>query len=62
MAMKIEDSSLAELLVDEELMQRLVRAVETLRERMHRAAVALEQAEIPYAVIGGKLLRPMLGG
>jgi hypothetical protein len=31
MAMKIEDSSLTELLVDEELMQRMVRAVERVR-------------------------------
>jgi hypothetical protein len=53
MAMKIEDSSLTELLVDEDLMQRMVRAVERVRERMHRAALALEQAGIPYAVIGG---------
>src|SRR5260370_37016902 len=32
---------------------RMVRAVELVRERMMRAAAASEQAQIPYAVIGG---------
>ena len=44
MAINTEDSSLTELLIDEDLMQRMVRAVERVRERMHRAAFALEQA------------------
>jgi hypothetical protein len=61
MAMKIEDSSLTELLVDEELMQRMVRAVERVRERVHRAAVALEQAGIPYAVIGDNAVAAHVG-
>ena len=61
MAMKIEDSSLTELLVDEELMQRMVRAVERVRERMHRAALALEQAGIPYCVIGGNAVAAHVG-
>jgi hypothetical protein len=61
MAMKIEDSSLTELLVDEELMQRMVRAVERVRERMHRAALALEQARIPYRVIGGNAVAAHVG-
>src|SRR5476651_1736188 len=34
-------------------LQRMVRAVEKVRERMLRAAKALEQAGIPYAVVGG---------
>jgi hypothetical protein len=33
--------------------ERLVSAVEKVRERLRRAAAALEQAQIPYAVIGG---------
>src|ERR1700676_2411096 len=33
--------------------ERMVTAVEKVRERMRRAAAALEQAQIPYAVIGG---------
>jgi len=39
-----------ELLIDDELMERMVRAVEKVRERLHRATGALEDAEIPYAV------------
>jgi putative nucleotidyltransferase-like protein len=41
------------LRIDEALLERMVRAVEKVRERMHRAARALEEAQIPYAVIGG---------
>ena len=52
MDMNIEDSRLTELLIDEDLMERMVRAVERVRERLHRAAVALEQAGIPYC--GGR--------
>src|SRR6266478_3836443 len=33
--------------------ERMIRAVEKVRERLLRAAAALEQAGIPYAVIGG---------
>jgi hypothetical protein len=32
---------------------RMIRAVEKVRERLNRATAALEQAAIPYAVIGG---------
>ena len=32
---------------------RMVRAVERVRERMLRAAAALESASIPYAIVGG---------
>jgi hypothetical protein len=39
--------------IDEDLLDRMVRAVEKVRERLHRAAGALEEAKIPYAVIGG---------
>src|SRR5262249_38910561 len=41
------------LRIDEALLERMVRAVEKVRERLHRAARALEEAQIPYAVIGG---------
>jgi hypothetical protein len=61
MAMNSEDSSLTELLVDEELMQRMVRAVERVRERMHRAALTLEQAGIPYCVVGGNAVAAHVG-
>ena len=37
----------------EDILDRMVRAVEKVRERLHRAAAALEEAKIPYAVIGG---------
>jgi hypothetical protein len=34
-------------------LERMVRAVQLVRERLLRAVAALEQAGIPYAVIGG---------
>lgn len=34
-------------------LERMVRAVERVRERLLRATAALDQAEIPYAVPGG---------
>jgi hypothetical protein len=34
-------------------LDRMVRAVEKVRERLTRATAALEQAGIPYAVVGG---------
>lgn len=33
--------------------ERMARAVEKVRERLERAAAALEQAKVPYAVVGG---------
>ena len=35
------------------ILERMVRAVEKVRERLLRATAALEEAKIPYAVIGG---------
>jgi hypothetical protein len=35
------------------VLERMVRAVEKVRERLLRAAAALQAAQIPYAVIGG---------
>ncbi len=37
----------------EDILDRMVRAVEKVRERLQRAAAALEEEKIPYAVIGG---------
>ncbi len=34
-------------------LDRMVRAVERVRERLLRATAALEQAKVPYAVVGG---------
>lgn len=39
--------------VGEYLLERMVRAVERVRSRLRRAAKALEQANVPYAVVGG---------
>ncbi len=36
-----------------DLLERMVRAVEKVRERLRRAAAALEAEGIPYAVVGG---------
>src|SRR5437016_1887933 len=33
--------------------ERMIRAVEKVRERLERATAALEKAGVPYAVIGG---------
>jgi hypothetical protein len=41
------------LLADNELLERMVRAVENVRRRMERAARALSEAGVPYAVAGG---------
>lgn len=41
------------LLADSQLLDGIVMAVENVRERMRRAARALEQDKIPYAVVGG---------
>jgi hypothetical protein len=38
---------------DDNTLDRMVRAVEKVRERLARAAAALAKAQIPYAIIGG---------
>jgi hypothetical protein len=53
MEMNTEEWRSTDLLVDEELLERMVRAVEKVRDRMHRSTRALQEAGIPYAVIGG---------
>jgi hypothetical protein len=50
MDMNTEDSRFTELLIDEDLMERMVRAVEMVRERLGGSTAALEAAKIPYAV------------
>ena len=44
-------------LTGDALWQRMERAVEKIRERLERATRALEQAAIPYAIIGGNAVR-----
>jgi len=61
MNMNTQESRFTELRIDEDLMQRMVRAVEKVRDRMHRAARALEEAGIPYAVIGGNAVAAHVG-
>jgi hypothetical protein len=41
------------LYADEALLERMVRAVEKVRDRLKRATTALESAGVPYAVAGG---------
>lgn len=41
------------LFADEALLERMVRAVEKVRDRLKRTATALESAGVPYAVAGG---------
>ena len=42
-----------ELHVDDDLMERMMRAVQRVRERLQRAVQTLESAKIPYAIAGG---------
>lgn len=44
-------------LTGEALWRRMERAVEKIQERLERTARTLEQAEIPYAIIGGNAVR-----
>jgi hypothetical protein len=46
-------SELRSIPVPPDLLDRMVRAVEKVRERLRRATSALEEAGIPYAVVGG---------
>jgi Uncharacterised nucleotidyltransferase len=41
------------LSANEALLERMVRAVEKVRDRLRRAAAALEGGGVPYAVVGG---------
>jgi hypothetical protein len=42
-----------QITIGEVSLERMVRAVEKVRDRLLRAAKALEEANIPYAVVGG---------
>jgi hypothetical protein len=42
-----------DILAENATWERMIRAVEKVRERLLRATAALEQAGIPYAVVGG---------
>jgi hypothetical protein len=44
-------------LTGEALWKRMERAVEKVQERLERTAAALEQAGVPYAIIGGNAVR-----
>jgi len=44
-------------LTGDALWQRMERAVEKIQQRLERATAALEQAGIPYAIIGGNAVR-----
>lgn len=52
---------LTQILAGDDVLQTMVRAVEKVRDRMHRAATALEGAGIPYAVIGGNAVAIHVG-
>src|SRR5262245_59119239 len=45
----------------EQAWERMVTAVEKVRERLRRAATALESAGIPYAVVGGNAVAVWVG-
>jgi hypothetical protein len=53
-------SHMAELSQSEKIIDRMVRAVEKVRERLLRATSALEKAGIPYAVIGGNAVAALV--
>src|SRR6267142_4822359 len=44
-------------LTGDALWQRMERAVQKVQERLQRMAAALEQAGVPYAIIGGNAVR-----
>jgi hypothetical protein len=44
-------------LTGDALWQRMERAVQKIQERLERTAAALEQAGVPYAIIGGNAVR-----
>jgi len=46
---------------DDLLWERMNRAVETIRQRLERAAAALDSAGIPYAVVGGNAVAIYVG-
>jgi hypothetical protein len=61
MDMNAPDWRQSELLIDENLMERMVRAVEKVHERLQRTTEALEAATIPYAVADGHAVATWIG-
>jgi hypothetical protein len=51
--MSIGENSPTVVPLSEEVLERMVRAVENVRDRLLRATAVLESSGIPYAVIGG---------
>jgi hypothetical protein len=51
--MSIGEHSPTVVPLDEDVLERMVRAVEKVRDRLLRSTAALEAAGVPYAVIGG---------
>jgi hypothetical protein len=51
--MSIGEHSPTVVPLSEELLDRMVLAVEKVRDRLQRSTAALEAAKVPYAVIGG---------
>jgi len=49
------------IVTDDLLWERMNRAVETIRQRLERAAAALDAAGIPYAVVGGNAVAIYVG-
>ncbi len=46
-------NTMGDVIFNEQTLERMVRAVEKVRERLLRATAALEKAHVPYAVSGG---------
>jgi hypothetical protein len=61
MDMSDQNPSANIILVGEDVLERMVRAVEKVRDRLHRATRALEEASVPYAVIGGNAVAVHVG-
>ena len=51
--MPYREVAMADVVLGEVSWERMIRAVEKVRDRLLRAARALEDAQVPYAVVGG---------
>ena len=51
--MPYREVAMADVVLAEVSWERMIRAVEKVRDRLLRAARALEDAQVPYAVVGG---------
>jgi hypothetical protein len=61
MDINTEEWRSTDLLIDDAFLERMVRAVEKVRDRMHRSTRVLQDAGIPYAVIGGNAVAVWVG-